>query len=758
MHHKFHKNRLPVTALCMALVLVGCNGDSSDSGSTTESSVPTTINAQNATFVTQYADSYKVDLSDKVLIGGNGNDSFTLVDVTPLSETPECQLLGQSDKGFTVAADSSKSCDYQYQVESTSSSATSVLSNLAITRVAVVRDVPVDVSEIELNAISSTTFIEQTVEVKEIKSLLKSQTGFDIGDGFILSDIVTLPYSDNTATVNPINDSILYTPPSGFEGIERILFSYINDVSGEVLLGTLDIVVTQDVNYGFIVDDNITYPTVGVNEKVEIDISQYVQSQDDDDYQLIHVDSFNAFTAPLNDELDNKVLTFETSKPGAHYITFAVSDHNGAYAIGLIELYALDSSRASPWGDIYYDSKRYTGPLTTNEASSNKITYEGGLLDNYYNPPVEIALFTFSQAQNYCGVNGRLPTPSELQSLFTVGVQTNYEWPLSESYLASDGGLGIIIDMESGDSSDYNSGAYIVTCVNIGGLTLITDESSLTDIVANGSDEAVIVVQLTFDDVPVEGQILDISVPATVSGYSIKDSSVETDANGKATFYISSLIAQEFLVTINSNDLEVSTNISFVGDYENAVLSIETTTDYADTANSNRVKVSFFDINGQPLSGETVRISSNSNVAYIAEESSRIFREIGDSGVLSLPISWRGDALTKDRTVTITAWYDDDHEDNTTVTFTKIMEYHFGAAKISLKPGQEEYNILYDEDGTLITPGSCVVSDVVGDVKAWVYGNGCLASNINGGISGVSTVSAFSAGGKFLASFAVDTQ
>ncbi len=808
MYYNLFKRKLPVTALCMSLVLAGCNGDVDGSnGDSTESLAPASISAQNATFVTDYADSYQVDLFDKVLV--NDNDSFTLVDVTSLSATPECQLLGQSDHSFTIGAESAKSCDYQYRVKLAKSN----LTDGAITRVAVTHEASGDTSAVELNAISVATLVEQTLDVTDIKSLLKSQTGFDVEEGFVLSDVVSLPYSDNVATVDPSTDTISYTPLPGFQGIERILFSYINDTTDEVLLGTLDVAVAQEANLGFSVDENITHPPVNVNENIEIDISKYVHSTDNDDYQLVYVNSFNAATAPLNDDVGNKVLTFETSKPGAHYISFAVSDHNGAYAMGLIELYALDPNRSTPWGDIYDGSNRYTGPLTTPEASSQGILYEGGLLDNFYNPPIEVALFTYTQAQAYCGTNGRLPTSSELQSLMRLGVQSNYEWPLSENYLASDEGIGVVVDLESGDSSNYSSGGYIVTCINVGGLTIMTDESSYTDIVANGIDKAKIVAQLTFDGVPAEGQILDISVPSSASAYAIEDNSVETDENGKATFYITSLIAQSFLATIDFYDMEVGASVSFVGDVKNAsltqstvtnnqefgqnnsvktkladiygnaisgqqieisgtnvkingtansatattdnngeiystiawngstsnsnqtvditstftegaggsgqtasssvtfvapLLTIETTSNNADTNNSNRVRVKLTDTNNNPLSGRLVTVSGSSSSVSIGGYGYSHTYTTGTDGMFSAPVAWTGSDISEDKYVTVTAKYNSSVA-TTGMTFKKPMTYHFETGGRTWIGTGEMTNRLLNENGDVITPKHCYI-------------------------------------------------
>ncbi|MGT9851941.1 hypothetical protein ACVSD9_24490 [Vibrio parahaemolyticus] len=320
--------------------------------------------------------------------------------------------------------------------------------------------------------------------------------------------------------------------------------------------------------------------------------------------------------------------------------------------MGLIELYALNPNRARPWGDIYDGPNRYTGPLTIPETSSQGIAYEGGLLDNFYNPPVEVALFTYAQAQAYCGTNGRLPTSSELQSLMGLGVQSNYEWPLSENYLASDEGIGVVVNLESGESNNYSSGGYIVTCVNVGGLAIMMDESSYTDIVANGIDKAKIVAQLTFDGEPAEGQFLNISVPSSVSAYAIDDNSVETDEDGKATFYISSLIAQNFLVTIDYYDMEVGASVSFVGDMKNAILTQNTETNNQE---NNSVRTRLVDIYGNAISGQQINISG-ANVKINGTANSTT-ATTDNNGEIYSSIAWNGSTSNSNQTVEITSTF-----------------------------------------------------------------------------------------------------
>ncbi|WP_041055585.1 hypothetical protein [Vibrio owensii] len=485
MHHNLYKRKFPYAVVAMAIALAGCNGEgdnAKDTGSP-ESTVPATIVAQNATFITQHDANYEVDLSDKVSV--SDGKSFRLVEVTSLTQNAECYPLEQTEQAFTIAADTSKSCTYEYKVEVvdapsiaqasmssvSAASADSTPTDIAITRVAVTSAEATATSEVEWPAISAVTFVETEVTV-DIKDELLFQAAISVPSGFKLSEEISLPYAfpgaPITATVNSLRNTITYTPFFGFEGIERILFSYINESTGEVYLGTLDIAVAFDPNLGLQVEKGGTVDKVKVGEKTTIDIAPFVTSLDDDRFQLIHVDSFNAATAPLNPGfLGNTQLTFETSVVGYHYVSFAVSDNNGAYGYGLVEVPVYDPNKAAQWSGIHSQAQFFTAPLTTSEALMEQIEYSGSFVDDTFTPELSLALFNSSSSQSFCTSNasGRLPTSTELNVLSAEDVETSNNWPVSQQYIASDAGVFKTVDMKTGLASDYVDGNYLVTCV-----------------------------------------------------------------------------------------------------------------------------------------------------------------------------------------------------------------------------------------------------------------------------------------------------
>lgn len=583
MHQNLYKRTYRYTALAVAITLAGCHGDgdkSTNSGSP-EYMIPASISAQNANFITDYRDSYLVDLSDKVSVGGGR--SFKLLDVTALSNAAECQPLEIMAKNFTVAAQSTKVCDYQYKVVVTddpvvttssrssvfsSASLSDVSTDTAITRVAVMSAIPASSTEVALPAVSAVAFEEQTLEV-DIRYLLESQTGIEVTTDFTLSEELSLPYTPgfSSADADPLTNTITYTPFSGFEGIERILFSYINNDTGEVLLGTLDIAVTIEANQGLSVKDNIVYGQVAVNEKVEISVVDYVDSFDGDDYQLVYVESFNAATEPRDaEDLSNKDFYFETSQLGNHYISFAVTDNNGAYGLGLMEVSVFDPYNRTPWGGIESQSLWFSGPLSTSDAILESVEYSEVKVDSFYDPAVNLALFDTSSAQSYCGTRGRMPTSSELVALSSEDVQANHNWPVSAGYFADDNGVIKVVDLATGDLQSYVEGNYLATCVE-GGLT---SESLEDPVIANNIEQAQITFQLKGENnAPVEGAGLYFTNTGEAA---LEASFAVTDTNGIAIATLKSTKAENVSICAEIGIQNSCTSVTFIADPATAMV------------------------------------------------------------------------------------------------------------------------------------------------------------------------------------------
>ncbi|WP_193789233.1 Ig-like domain-containing protein [Vibrio owensii] len=585
MYPNLYKRKHSYSLLAVALALSGCNGegDKKTGSGSPDYMVPASISAQNANFITDYKDSYLVDLSDKVSV--SGGKSFTLLAVAPLNNVADCQPLEMMAQSFTIVAQSSKSCDYEYKVAVTEAapassaftptSLTGAPTDVAVTRVAVTNEVAAESTQVELPAISAVTLVQE-LAVVDVREQLLIQAGQSVPDGYMLSSELSLPYSTNVATADALTDTISYTPPGGFEGVERILFSYVNEATGGVLLGTLDIAVNHTANEGLIIENDIIYDQVEINELVNIDVTPYVTSIDGDDFQLTYVDSFNAATAPLDPaDVTNKVFTFETSQTGNHYVSFAVSDNNGAYELGLMEVTVFDPSSLAQWDDVHIGVTTYTAPLTYSESLALGIEADRAILDSSYNPAVEIALYDEVKAHNICSFWGRLPSVDEMTDLFNEGIKPTHNWPVSAFYIATSDETYKVINMESGEVGLPEEGEnYLLTCAQGGLFSEGTKEEILANNVATGSvtftstsapnDES----DLT--DIPNEGDVIDVTISSESASPS--ELSLTTNPHGQATVTLTNTVAELVDVCGVSSVLGITTcySLNFIADKSTA--------------------------------------------------------------------------------------------------------------------------------------------------------------------------------------------
>ncbi|NOH36269.1 Ig-like domain-containing protein [Vibrio chagasii] len=617
------------------LTLFGCGGEGNEGSAGSRVSVSpntqsATLSAQNVTYSTGYAELFEVDLSSKVFSSTGGG--FALSEVEVLSNDNSCQVESMTETGFVIQASDTKVCDYRYHVTprtlspmgrvaeapmAMSNNSSGEDSNSAIARIAVSSDP----SSTELVPVSATTLINEDLSVS-LKSEL-DKVGFTLGDEFVLTEL-TLPYARSSSVkINDTDDQVLeYTPPQGFTGIDRVLYTFEDSGNSLVLMGVLDIAVGYEANQGFTINDTIKYPdAVNVFTEIEIDISEFVTSDDGDDYQLVYVNTFNAEAAskdPLN--TGNKKIVFQASKPGYHYISFAVSDHNGVYDMGLIRVEVVDPNQSAKWGDIPYLADVFTAPVSTADAASKGLVYYTKLSDTGYSPAIDMAGVRYPTAVEYCQKSGAsLPTVEELSQMATnINVQTLHNWPAEYAYLAYDDVAedGKWVDLS--DSGSVQTGAlsptgyYYATCIKQGLIQVQPDSS--TEVVANGTDVGTVSVELRLDDEVRP----DTQISASVSGSdaTLDPETQTTDSQGIAEFTLTSTKAETVTVTFDVGGVTQTHEVTFIGDEKTAGVTSEVTINNAQytSIEGNQVTATLQDANGNPVEGYSVDIEVSDGV------------------------------------------------------------------------------------------------------------------------------------------------
>ncbi|KOO12742.1 hypothetical protein AKJ18_22315 [Vibrio xuii] len=655
----FLKNRLGVIPLsCIVattLSVLGCGGEEENAESDAPYISGATLSAQNATFSTGYAESFEIDLSSSVFSSTDGG--FALSEIEVLSNNESCQVESWTETEFVIQASDTKVCYYRYHVTPKtlssmnrmaeaptlmSDNSTSEDSSSAVVRISVSSDP----TSTELTPVSATTLINEDVSIS-LKAEL-DKVGITLGDEFVLTELI-LPYArSSSAQINDTDDQVLdYTPPQDFTGVDRVLYTLEDSVNGLVLMGVVDIAVGYQVNQGFTNDDHIVYPDiVNVLTNEEIDISDFVVSEDGDDFQLVYVSSFDASVSAKNPmDINNKTIVFNTSRPGSHYISFGVSDHYGAYGVGVILVNVIDPTQQTKWGDISHLLDIYTGPLTKLDAISNNISYDTVLYDYDYNPVIEMAGFNYLGAEAYCKdiLGASLPTVEQLKVMTADNNVHFYDkWPVQAKYLAFDDVASepMLVDLTDDnfniDDVDPTS-AYYVTCVKQGVFNVLPKSS--TQVVADGVDVGYVYVELKRDKDLAPEVLVTGSVDST--NVTLESDTVTTNIDGIAEFRLTSFKAETVTLTIDIAGVTEDYEVKFIADEKTAEVSSEVTFD----GTGSQVILTLMDQNGNPLEGYSIdsKVSTvlhpdtGNSVTPIVEAETT---QTDESGVQKIRVKW----------------------------------------------------------------------------------------------------------------------
>lgn len=615
--------RTSITTLMLAL-LTGCNGASDDGNMSvgnnpTEPNPPSgeslALSAENTVNLSRNMSSSHVLLEGK--IHSSSQDVSNIVtSVRPVTELESCNDISFDSTSYTVNFDDFVGvCVYKYDAQS-SIDPEQKASAYAIS----IAQKSVD-SEVDLFApISDTTLVGEPLTID-----LKNDPNFvtQVPDGYTMDQQLTL-IGGGDATADNTNQTITYKPADE-GGFAKIIYSYSN--GSDVKLGNITISVSSSPNTApnapnIDYSDDPDAERVSINQEVIIDLAKYVSDDDGDALQLIYTDSWNAAVSPLNpQDMNNLKLRFETTKVGEHFVSYAVSDHYGGYAMGLIRIEVYDSGVAANWGNLQLDMSYYFAPLVKSDADAQGIAYTSSHIDTEANG-ANVATFNLLQAKDMCAASGRLPTQDELIALSKiagVGPAAYDGWPVEVDYWALDSGSASIVNLKSGQTSQTpNAGGQYVTCIGEGGYLIDTAQSKLVAI-GDGVDQASVAVKATFNGEPLAG----ITVEAAVTGSAnLANTSLETDAAGYAIFTIVDAISEQ--VTFETN-IENSTSIRsaqlhFTGNPNTAELHLESVTNNQPLTGVNVFRATLKDAAGSPVAGQVIEYSQNPDLTYSPAE------------------------------------------------------------------------------------------------------------------------------------------
>ncbi|MUJ29120.1 hypothetical protein GNP79_05880 [Aliivibrio fischeri] len=665
----------------LSVLLSACNTDINDNKSSNKQSQDQkiTLSADNAVDgITNGLKSY-VSLEDKIHATSSLGDNM-ISEVVLLSEQQACRDIDVYASGYSInSADYIGTCIYQYSVKNTVDPTARAVAYSTVV-----------VQEDEVGSIDKFELISETAEASVTLVInIADQLVDQIPDGYTLSETITNLGVGN-ASLDIGSQTITFI--SDQPGYSQIIYSYENDT--QVKIGSINIAVSSELNTAPVAPNidysaDINNETVNINTDVIIDVGSYISDPDDEPLQLVYVDSWYASVTPvdLSDE-NNTAFIFNTDRAGEHFVTYAISDHNGGYDIGQVRIEVYDPNSVASWGNIQQGLKIYYGPLTYAEANSQGISVTSSIFDNNS----MIATFNYSSAVDSCKSIGRLPTKDELNALLNSNPNGSYSWPIGLPYWTSSDNE--VIDLNNGNTLlPARPEGYYVSCINEGGFVIDTANSSIIDIVANdGINEsgiATVITKLSFNGKPISGEEVRASVTNDVNA-SLDSSSVITNDDGIAAFKLTDLKAEDILFTVDYEGEQRTVNIVFVADKSTAKInSSATVNNQPAVGGSNTVTAVLTDENGNPISGEVINfnevISDYANVSLVP-----ITANTDLNGKQKVSVNWTGDIGMPSLSANIESKYKN-QTDVTTVSFNGSPSLFFQLLIDNAKYGQANW-------------------------------------------------------------------
>lgn len=629
----------------LSALLTACNSGESESNVGNSQSQTVTLSADNTIdSITNGLESY-VSLEDKIHATSSVGDN-TVSEVVLLSAQPACRDINVYSSGYSVNSTGYiGTCVYEYRVQNTVDSTAGAV---AYSTTIVQENATGSVEQFE--AIAETAEASQPLSINLAEKLLGQ-----IPDGYSLSSTMTnLGVGRASLDINSQTITFISDEP----GYSQIIYSYASET--EVKIGSINIAVSAELNTAPVAPNidysaNINNETVNIDTDVIIDVGSYISDPDGEPLQLVYVDSWYASVTPLdlNGENNTKFI-FNTDRAGEHFVTYAISDHNGGYDIGQVRIEVYDPNSAASWGNIQEGLKVFYGPLTHTEA------FGQGVMDTSTNfdQNKTVSTFNYTDAEKSCKSKGGLPSEVQLQELYNLSRPQSQGWPVALNYWSND--VTKVVSLSNGQSSvPVGSDTYYVTCVNEGGFVIDNEQSFTTNVIANGgsTDDGIakVVVKLTFNQQPVSGAVINASVP-DMTFAQLDMSSVTIDDDGIAIFKVTDIKAETVVFTAEYNGVQRTIEITFIGDKSTAELVSEVVINNTDISGGiNEVVATLKDSNDNPLKGEPISFASSDTVNISSGAGGAT---TDDNGQQSALVQWTGATdLNFDPTATITSSY-----------------------------------------------------------------------------------------------------
>lgn len=245
----------------------------------------------------------------------------------------------------------------------------------------------------------------------------------------------------------------------------------------------------------------------------------YLIDRDKNRLQLVEVFTYDAYVNIVSKDFTNTEFIFKSNRQGTHYVTYVLSDHNGGYGTGIIEIKVGGDipTFIPPWNRfLSTKTNKFKAPLTRYDADYQGLKYttvteEDGTSGPYgWGTP----LFDYNDAELICSQIGmRLPKLNELlalQNIYPAGLYNSLDlfnpsedkqkmkvnWPTSAHFWTrAEFGMGTTsaMKLDANFNIEYSipvtsSEQRAVVCINQGQIIEITVTPSPV-VLAKGQDQ-----------------------------------------------------------------------------------------------------------------------------------------------------------------------------------------------------------------------------------------------------------------------------
>jgi len=499
--------RIMILLCFFVFILQGCyNEHNEDSLSKNNESVKPTIVARSSSFTLLHDESIEFNLKEHNLVAISDGSEFYVSNVEPIANFEACNDISWQNNSISINAPSlSQVCRYRYSVIANNNPKDEKVSVLSAI---VLADSYSDTNR-EYPNISEIVLLDSEGVTIDLKAKIYSDLGEAVPLEWSLSSIIipAFPTDAKIENISPTG-SFLYKPPSSNSdsGVEHWMYNFVDAENNVTKAGVISFILAENANQGLTIKDtNGTLNKIewsaplDITKTNEIDISKYVTSLDGDDYQVYLVDSFYA-NVGVKDRLNpdnpktNKIITFETTQAGEHYVSFSVGDNRGSYATGLIKVFVADLDLINVWENVTNYFREYIAPITQYEADLLNVKYSNLLKETYKGKEYTIISFNDpTHAELHCQQKGGIPTPQDILNEI-IGEHDN--WPNGWPYLTYDPSQSKyrLVNLRDSSISDYDVNdskynTFYTTCKVNGGLNAVKVK---TKAAADGIDVAII--------------------------------------------------------------------------------------------------------------------------------------------------------------------------------------------------------------------------------------------------------------------------